>query len=176
MEYASQIEFPLKPSAIANSVWDMSAGYYQKYAKLMYQDFVYKLVEKFPQKKNAIYQDRVFLLAHNPKDLGTKTGSVIITDELQEEAARITNLIERFSKDQNTFKKLFGSLLTEVTTAQELKNLLPDSLFFKRRILVDLQRTQKTEDMAFNNKILFEQYLEHALPLIDYYLGMELFV
>lgn len=176
MEYASQLEFPLKPAAIANTVWNMSTEYYHEYAHSMYIDFIYKLMEKFPDKKNAIYRDRVFLLARSHDELHSKTGSIIITDEFQEEVLHIISLIEGFSKDQNTFKRLFGSILTEVTTAQELKNLLPDSLFSKHRILVDLQRTQKTEDMAFNNKILFDQYLNHALPLIDYYLGMELFV
>lgn len=176
MEYASQLEFPLKPAAIAKSVWDIGTKHYRGYAESMYIDFMHKLIEKYPDKKNAIYRDRVFLLARSHDEMYSKTGSVIITDDFQEEALNIISLIEGFSKDQNTFKRLFGSILTEVTTAQELKNLLPDSLFSKHRILVDLQRTQKTEDMTFSNKILFDQYLNHALPLIDYYLGMELFV
>lgn len=176
MEYASQIEFPLKPSVIANSVWNMSTEHYRSHVTYMYLDFVNKLIDRFPDKKNAIYQDHVFLLARSQEELRVKSGSVIIGDDFQAEALCIMDLLKSFSKDQNTFKRLFGSILTEVTTAQELKNLLPDSLFSKQRILVDLQRTQKTEDMTFNNKILFDQYLNHALPLIDYYLGMELFV
>lgn len=80
----------------------------------------------------------------------------------------------KLDEDYRTFKSCFGSLVPHLRSQQDLRNILPDTFINRVGFLSDVPRTVAIEDMSFQNMTPFNQYREIIIPLIDWYLGMEL--
>lgn len=81
---------------------------------------------------------------------------------------------DKLDEDYRTFKSCFGSLVPHLRSQQDLRNILPDTFVNRIGFLSDVPRTMAIEDMSFQNMTPFNQYREIIIPLIDWYLGMEL--
>jgi len=82
----------------------------------------------------------------------------------------------KLDEDEKLFISCFGSMVPHLKSKQDLRNILPDTFINKTSTLGDMERTIPLGDMAFQNMTPFNQYRELIIPMIDWYLGMELII
>lgn len=78
----------------------------------------------------------------------------------------------KLEEDKSVFLSCFGSLVPHIKSKQDLRNILPDTLVHK--LGWTEPRTVELGDVSFQNMTPFNQYKEFILPMIDWYIGMEL--
>lgn len=81
---------------------------------------------------------------------------------------------QKYRDNQQLFKACFGSLVRHLNSAQDLRNILPDTFVNKMGWDTEISRSASLDALKFQNMIPFNQYREIVIPLFDWYLGMEL--
>lgn len=88
---------------------------------------------------------------------------------------RYLELKEQITEDGSKFAHIFGSILSGVGSSQDIRDLLPDT--YVQRYISDtrvLPRSKEISEISFCTSFLLKQYEEIIVPMIDYYIGMEL--
>lgn len=163
--------FLYDPAKLSGLLWkNITHRSYLESSKI-YNDVVNSVHKIDPTIIRFSYKGETYFIAESKGRLPFPTPLPESCHELMGTYLRKTAKLE---EDKAVFLSCFGSLVPHIKSKQELRNILPDTLIHK--LSWTEPRTVELEDMSFQNMTPFNQYREVIMPMIDWYLGMELII
>lgn len=157
---------------IAEKLWALISELYRSDLNTLMSNVIEEHVTNNPNASHFFYKGHTYLANKWVKPIN----SVPLTPSAVEDMQKYMDIDNRLKEHQSLFVSIIGSMLLGAKTYQDLRNILPDEFvnFFSANINFNLPRTVEIEDIPFCTSHVLAQHQKIIIPMVNYYIGMEL--
>lgn len=162
---------PYCPEGLPNLIWEALTNKSLDKIRGLYVKAIHEVHYTDSTIMAFMYKNKVYRVVNNPPQ---KYPVSVLPPECVPVFEEYLQELLKYKDNRQLFKACFGSLVRHLNSAQDLRNVLPDTFVNKMGWDTEISRSAPLDTLKFQNMIPFNQYREIVIPLFDWYLGMEL--